>query len=87
MFAVLGLGWGEILVLGVIGVLLIVPVIVGLMVFMVVSRSGKEQRSTVQQLREEIDDLRAENERLRKEIETLRAAGANSGIKPSTESV
>jgi nitrogen fixation-related uncharacterized protein len=81
MFAIFGIGWGEIIVLAVIGA-------IGLFVFLTVmkrgQRVGDDDRATIRSLRDEIEDLRRENERLREQNDRLRATPAAPPIPPET---
>jgi cell division protein FtsB len=85
MFAILGLGWGEIIVLGVIGSGLVVVVV--LVVAVTKGSAGARQAGDEgRHLRIELDRLREENQRLHEEIKRLReqvSPSADTGIKQS----
>jgi F0F1-type ATP synthase membrane subunit b/b' len=66
-----GIGWGEIIVLGIIAVLVFVPLIF----FLGVLPSLRKSASTPTR-RNEIEDLRDEIAELRKEIERLKHASS-----------
>lgn len=82
MFAFLGLGWGELIVLGVIGAILAGVVILVITLVKATSRPAIGS-SRLREMRMELDRLRSENEELREEVERLRGgrpAAGDTGI-------
>jgi len=72
MFAILGVGWAELVVLAVLGLGVVVVVIV----VVALTSKGRSQRGPnlqeeVMDLRADNADLRAENRRLREDLEHL----------------
>ena len=82
MFAFFGLGFAEIIVIGIIGVILVVvPVMVIVSVFASSRRTdGYADSNEMRDLRDEVRRLRAEVERLEEEA---RQRKSSEGIKPT----
>ena len=85
MFAMLGLGLGELLVLGVLGAGLAAVVL--MLAVLAVARGStraKQAADEGRQLRIEMDRLREENQQLREEVKRLRGgqiASTDTGVK------
>ena len=87
MFAILGLGWGEVIVIGVIGVgLALFWRFVIKLILKSAGESAGRKNDEMRKIHLELDCLREENEQMREEIKQLRdqaRASADTGIKPT----
>jgi hypothetical protein len=87
MFAFLGLGWGEVIVIGVIGVgLALFWRFVIKLILKAAGESAGRKSDEMRKIHIELDCLREENEQMREEIKRLRehvSPSADTGIKPT----